>query len=110
MESSGAPLPVDAGFTAGYLALGLGRPREARAFFRTARDEARDPSRRADALFDLSVAAAEDGALAEAEASLEEALALFSSLGETGPLPHRPRAAGRAGAPEERRAGGAWAT
>ncbi len=40
------------------------------------------PSRKADALFDLSVAAAEDGALAEAEASLEEALSLFSALGE----------------------------
>lgn len=81
-SSCGDPAPVDAGFTAGYLALGLGRPREARAFFRSARDGARTPSRRADALFDLSVAAAEDGELAEAEASLEEALALFSSLGE----------------------------
>ena len=80
--SSDDPVPVDVGFTAGYLALGLGRPREARAFFRSARDEARTPSRKADALFDLSVAAAEDGALAEAEASLEEALSLFSSLGE----------------------------
>ncbi len=80
--SSDDPVPIDAGFTAGYLALGLGRPREARAFFRAARDEARTPSRKADALFDLSVAAAEDGALAEAEASLEESLALFSSLGE----------------------------
>jgi len=80
--ASGDPAPVDAGFTAGYLALGLGRPREARAFFRTARDGARTPSRRADALFDLSVAAAEDAELAEAEASLEEALSLFSSLGE----------------------------
>ena len=80
--SSEDPVPVDSGFTAGYLALGLGRPREARAFFRAARDEARSPSRKADALFDLSVAAAEDGALAEAEASLEESLSLFSSLGE----------------------------
>jgi len=79
---SGDPAPAGTGFTAGYLALGLGRPREARAFFRAARDEAREPSTRADALFDLSVAAAEDGELAEAEASLEEALALFSSLGE----------------------------
>jgi transcriptional regulator with AAA-type ATPase domain/tetratricopeptide (TPR) repeat protein len=82
-DPAGEAVPIDAGFTAGYLALDLGRPREARAFFRTARDEARDPSRRADALFDLSVAAAQDGALAEAEASLGEALALFSSLGET---------------------------
>ncbi|MFN7987063.1 MAG: sigma 54-interacting transcriptional regulator [Thermoanaerobaculia bacterium] len=73
---------VDAGFTAGYLALGLERPREASAFFRAARDEARDPSRRADALYDLSVAAAGDGALAEAESSLEEALALYSAAGE----------------------------
>ncbi len=80
--SSGALLPADVGFTAGYLALGVGRPGEARAFFRSARDEARQPSRKADALFDLSVAAAEDGALAEAEASLEEALSLFSALGE----------------------------
>ena len=80
--SSDDPVPADAGFTAGYLALGVGRPGEARAFFRSARDEARTPSRKADALFDLSVAAAEDGALAEAEASLEEALALFSALGE----------------------------
>ena len=80
--SGGGPAPVDAGFTAGYLALGLGRPREARAFFRAARDGARTPSRKADALFDLSVAAAEDGELAEAETSLEEALVLFSSLGE----------------------------
>ena len=73
---------VDARFTAGYLALGLGRPREASTFFRAARDEARDPSRRADALYDLSVAAAADGALAEAESSLEEALAFYSSAGE----------------------------
>ncbi|MBK9089795.1 MAG: sigma 54-interacting transcriptional regulator [Holophagales bacterium] len=80
--SSDDLVPVDAGFTAGYLALGVGRPGEARAFFRSARDEARTPSRKADALFDLSVAAAEDGALAEAEASLEEALSLFSALGE----------------------------
>jgi DNA-binding NtrC family response regulator/tetratricopeptide (TPR) repeat protein len=80
--SSDDAVPIDAGFTAGYLALGLGRPREARAFFRAARDEARTPSRKADALFDLSVAAAEDGELAEAEASLEESLSLFSSLGE----------------------------
>lgn len=79
---SGDAVPSGAGFTAGYLALGLGRPREARTFFRAARDEARSPSKKADALFDLSVAAAEDGALAEAETSLEEALALFSSLGE----------------------------
>ncbi|MBK9964239.1 MAG: sigma 54-interacting transcriptional regulator [Holophagales bacterium] len=80
--SSDDLVPVDVGFTAGYLALGVGRPREARAFFRAARDEARTPSRKADALFDLSVAAAEDGALAEAESALAEALALFSSLGE----------------------------
>ncbi len=102
--SSDDPVPVDVGFTAGYLALGVGRPGEARAFFRSARDEARTPSRKADALFDLSVAAAEDGALAEAEASLEEALSLFSALGETGPLSHRSRAEGLAGAPEKRRA------
>jgi transcriptional regulator with AAA-type ATPase domain len=80
--SSDGPVPIDAGFTAGYLALGLGRPREARVFFRAARDEARAPSIRADALFDLSVAAAEDGALAEAEAALAESLSLLSFLGE----------------------------
>jgi DNA-binding NtrC family response regulator/tetratricopeptide (TPR) repeat protein len=73
---------LDARFTAGYLALALGRPGEARAFFRAALAEARDPSRRADALFDLSVAAAAEGAHADAERALEEALALFSSLGE----------------------------
>ncbi len=80
--SAGEEELVDEAFTAGYLALGLGRPCEARAFFRSACDEARTPSRKADALYDLSVAAAEDGALAEAESSLAEALALFSSLGE----------------------------
>ncbi|MHB8798293.1 MAG: sigma 54-interacting transcriptional regulator [Thermoanaerobaculia bacterium] len=79
---SSEPGLLDARFTAGYLALGLGRPREARAFFRAALDEARDPARRADALFDLSVAAAEEGAHADAERALEEALSLFSSLGE----------------------------
>ena len=76
------PSPVDTVFTAAWLALDLKRPREARAFLRAARDGARDPSRRADALFDLSVAAAEDGDLAEAEASLAEALALFTATGE----------------------------
>lgn len=79
-----APGLSETGFTAGYLALGLGRTREARAFFRAARDDARDPSRRADALFDLSVAAAGEGELAEAEATLEEALALYSAIGERG--------------------------
>jgi transcriptional regulator with AAA-type ATPase domain/tetratricopeptide (TPR) repeat protein len=78
----GAPGLSDTRFTAGYLALGLGRPREAKAFFRAARDDAREPSRRADALFDLSVAAAGEGELAEAETALEEALALYSSTGE----------------------------
>jgi DNA-binding NtrC family response regulator/tetratricopeptide (TPR) repeat protein len=79
---SDEPGLLDARFTAGYLALGLGRPREARAFFRAALDEAREPARRADALFDLSVAAAAEGAHADAERALEEALSLFSSLGE----------------------------
>lgn len=72
----------DTRFTAGYLALGLGRPREAKAFFRAARDDAREPSKRADALFDLSVAATADGGLAEAETALEEALAIYSTTGE----------------------------
>ncbi len=79
---SDEPGLLDARFTAGYLALGLGRPREARAFFRAALEEAREPSRRADALFDLSVAAAAEGAHADAERALEEALSLFSALGE----------------------------
>lgn len=79
---SNEPGLLDARFTAGYLALGLGRPREARTFFRAALDEAREPARRADALFDLSVAAAMEGARADAERALEEALSLFSSLGE----------------------------
>lgn len=77
-----APGLSDTRFTAGYLALGLGRPREARSFFLAARDDAREPSRRADALFDLSVACAKEGDLAEAEATLEEALALYSAIGE----------------------------
>ncbi len=81
---SDEPDLFDARFTAGYLALELGRPREARAFFRAALDEAREPARRADALFDLSVAAAAEGAHADAERALEEALSLFSSLGEKG--------------------------
>lgn len=81
-EEGGEPGPDDARFMAGYLALGLKRPREAQAFFRAARDGASDPSRRADALFDLSVAAAAAGDLADAERSLEEALGLLSSLGE----------------------------
>ena len=76
------PSPVDTAFTAAWLALDLKRPREARAFLRAARDGALDPSRRADALFDLAVAAAEHGDLAEAEASLAEALALFTATGE----------------------------
>jgi len=79
---SDEPGLLDARFTAGYLALGLGRPREARTFFRAALDEAREPARKADALFDLSVAAAAEGAYADAERALEEALSLFSSLGE----------------------------
>jgi len=74
---------VDERFAAGYVALGLRRPREAQAFFRAARDEAPDASRRADALYDLSVAYAESGEIAQAEESLEEALALFSAAGET---------------------------
>ena len=104
------PVPIDVGFTAGYLALGLGRPREARAFFRAARDEARTPSRKADALFDLSVAAAEDGALAEAEASLGGVARSLLLARREGPLPHRSRAEGLAGRPKKRRAGGARAT
>ncbi len=80
---SDEPGLLDARFTAGYLALELGRPREARAFFRAAHDEAREPARRADALYDLSVAAAAEGAHAEAERALDEALSLFSSLGES---------------------------
>lgn len=79
---SDEPGLLDARFTAGYLALELGRPREARTFFRAALEEAREPARRADALFDLSVAAAAEGAYADAEQALEEALSLFSSLGE----------------------------
>ena len=77
-----APGLDDLRFSAGYVALGLGRPGEARELFRAARDAAREPSRKADALYDLSVAAAADGDLAGAEASLEEALRLYSAAGE----------------------------
>ena len=81
--ASDEPALADARLTAAYLALGLGRPREARRLFRAAADEAREPARRADALFDLSVAAAGDGEPAEAERALEEALALFATHGES---------------------------
>ena len=101
------PSPVDTAFTAAWLALDLKRPREARAFLRAARDGAGNPSRRADALFDLSVAAAEDGDLVEAEAALAEALGLFSSTGERerylGALGHRAGLALRRGDVREAR-------
>ena len=75
-------LAARASRTAGYLANDLGRTGEAIALFRRAGELARDDRARADAAYDVAHAAVDGGRLDVAARELDDALALYASLGD----------------------------